>query len=52
MDEDTWIGVDSYHIPYTVFVCYSKMIVTIQMLSSIMVHKIDYYDMNNNFRRM
>lgn len=51
MDDDTWIGVDSYHIPYHIFVCYCTMIVTIQQLSDIMVHKIDYYDMNNNFRK-
>lgn len=39
MDEDTWIGVDSYHIPYSIYVSYDKMIVTIQMLSGFMVHK-------------
>lgn len=49
---DTWIGVDSYHIPYCIFVNYCTMVVSIQMLSDIMVRKIDYYDMNNNFRRM
>lgn len=52
MDKDTWLGVDSCHIPYTIFVSYCTMVVTIQQLSGIMVHKIDYYDMNNNFRRM
>lgn len=52
MDEDSWIGVDSYHCVYHIIVCYCTMTLSIQMLSDTMVHKIDYYDMNNNFRRM
>lgn len=52
MDDNTWIGVDIYHNPYSIFISYWTMIVSIQMLSGIMVNKIDYYDMNDNFRRM
>lgn len=52
MNEDIWIGVDSYHLPYVIFVSYCTMTLSIQMLSDTMVHKINYYDMNNNFRRM
>mgnify|MGYP007102763971 CR=1 FL=1 len=52
MDGATWIGVDSYHLPYLIFVSYCTMFVTIQRLSGITVNKIDFYDMNNNFRRM
>lgn len=52
MDADTWIGVDIYHNPYSIFISYCTMTVSIQMLSGIMVNKIDYYDMNDNFRRM
>lgn len=51
MDEDIWIGVDSYHIPYFIFVNYCTMAVSIQMLSDTIIHKINYYDINNNFRK-
>lgn len=51
MNDDAWIGVDSYHCVYHIFVCYCTMTLSIQMLSDIMVHKIHYYDMNNNFRK-
>lgn len=52
MHDDTWIGVDIYHNPYYIFISYCTMAVSIQMLSSIMVNTINYYDMNDNFRRM
>lgn len=52
MDDNTWIGVDRYHNPYSIFVSYCTMTVTIQMLSGIMVNKIEFYDMNDNFRRL
>ena len=52
MDGCTWIGVDTYHNPYSIFISYCTMAVSIQMLSSIMVNKIDFYDMNDNFRRL
>lgn len=45
MNEDTWIGVDSYHAVYHIFVSYCTMTVSIQMLSDIMVHKINYTDL-------
>lgn len=51
MNDDVWIGVDSYHCVYHIFVCYCTMTLLIQLLSDIMVHKTDYYDMNNNFRK-
>lgn len=50
MNDDVWIGVDSYHCVYHIFVCYCTMTLSIQKLSVIMVNKTDYYDMNNNFR--
>lgn len=51
MNDDVWIGVDSYHCVYHIFVYYRTMTLSIQMLSDIMVHKTHFYDMNNNFRK-
>lgn len=52
MNEDVWIGVDSHHAVYHIYVCYCTMTLSIQMLSDIMVHKINFFNMNDNFRKL
>lgn len=50
MDTDGWIGEDRNHILYSIFVSYCTMVVSIKILSDNI--KIDFYDMNNNFRKI
>ena len=43
MDENSWLAVDSCHVPYEIFINYSSMVMSVQMLSGTMLHNTWYY---------
>lgn len=47
MDGNSWLAVDNIHIPYEIFINYSSMIMSIQMLSGTMIHNTWYYDITD-----
>lgn len=43
MSESIWLAVDSCHVPYEIFINYSSMSMSVQMLSGTMLHNTWYY---------